>query len=761
MLQVADDTEAEALARWRAVTDEQVLLVVDYAETRTGLAALLREVANDDGRRVRVLLLARTAGEWWRQLGAESARVRQMVTAAGAMEIELAEGVQAGTSDQEIVATAVPYFAAALKVQRPARFEAVLGDGPQRILDLHAAALVAVLRSTRPGVGEVVVRVDEVLEEVLGHERRFWIQSARAQGLMDGLFGLSEETVRQTVAVSTLLGAKDRAQAVEVVGRVPDGMASVRVADWLRELYPPDEDREWLGRLRPDRLAELHITREFSRSAELLEACLDELDAQQGRRALVTLARAAQELEAAGEMLQKLLPSVAGEVGSVPAPRETLLALYEALPRPSLMLADAHVLLARRLLDSVPADADVAEQARWLAALGMHLAEVRRLTEALPVAEEAVAIYRELAKTNSEYRPALAEALASLGGHLWELGRPTEALSQVEETVAIYQELAKTNSEHRPALARSLSNLSLTFAELERLTGALAIAEEAVAIYRKLAETYPDRHDHYLAGALGNLGSRLSDLKRPVEALPVIEESVAIYRKLAETYPDRHRPSLAGNLSNLASQLSSLERPVEALSVTEEAVAIYRKLAETYPDRHRPEMALLLNNLGIWLSDLERPVEALSATEEAVAIYRKLAETYPDRHRPTLAGALGNLGIRLSGQGRPVEALSATEEAVAIYRKLAETYPDRHRPILARLLNNLGNRLSDLERPVEALSATEEAVAIYRKLAETYPDRHRPEMVGTLNNLALMFLKLDRPDEAARILNEVKDIKGD
>jgi hypothetical protein len=272
VVEVADDTEAEALERWRAASAGRVLLIVDYAETRTGLAGLLREVAGDAGRRARVVLLARSAGEWWQQLGAESARVRQMVAAAGTSGMELAEQIQADLSDEEVVMAAVPYFAAALKVTAPERFEVVLGEGRQRVLDLHAAALVTVLRSARPGAGSggVVVRVEKVLEEVLGHERRFWVQSAQARGLMQGPFGLSEQAVRQTVAAGTLLGAADREQASEVVGRVPDGVASARVADWLRELYPPEDAREWLGRLRPDRLAELHITRQLSTPVELV-----------------------------------------------------------------------------------------------------------------------------------------------------------------------------------------------------------------------------------------------------------------------------------------------------------------------------------------------------------------------------------------------------------------------------------------------------------------------------------------------------------
>ena len=49
---MGQDQEAGALERWRAVSRKQVLLVVDYAETRKGLAELLRSVVADDGDRV-------------------------------------------------------------------------------------------------------------------------------------------------------------------------------------------------------------------------------------------------------------------------------------------------------------------------------------------------------------------------------------------------------------------------------------------------------------------------------------------------------------------------------------------------------------------------------------------------------------------------------------------------------------------------------------------------------------------------------------
>jgi len=61
------------LERIRGVTSGRVLLVVDYAETRIGLSALLRAAAADQGLALRVLLLARSAGQWWEQLGAAEA----------------------------------------------------------------------------------------------------------------------------------------------------------------------------------------------------------------------------------------------------------------------------------------------------------------------------------------------------------------------------------------------------------------------------------------------------------------------------------------------------------------------------------------------------------------------------------------------------------------------------------------------------------------------------------------------------------------
>ncbi|WP_285620212.1 tetratricopeptide repeat protein [Actinoallomurus iriomotensis] len=741
-----------------------LLLMVDYAETRVGLAGLLRQVAAAAEVPVRVLLLARSAGEWWDRLGEGEPRVRKLLADAYPGE-SLASAVAEGLSDEQIVALAVPQFARALGVRPPERVRVATGAGRARILDLHAAALVAVLNARDgDGTAEVLVDVAEVLDELLGHEERFWQGSAVRGGLLEGPAGMTVATLRQIVAAGALLGAASRDEAMDLLERVPGAVVSLKVAGWLRELYPPHADpgagAEWLGSLQPDRLAEHHVVAQLSTSTELAEACLEGLDDRQARRALTLLGRASVDQPAAAPLLERVLPLLERVVADLTSDLDTLTAIADAIPYPTILLAEANVAITRRILGLLPAEA-VPLHGRWLTRLGVALSQVGRPAEALPVTEEAVAIRRELAAAYPDrYRPDLARSLSNLGVGFSELGRPAEALTVAEEAVTIYRELAAAYPDrYRPDLARFLSNLGVRFSELGRPAEARPVSEEAVAILRELAAAYPDRYRPDLADALSNVGVRFSELGRPAEALTVAEETVTIYRELAAAYPDRYRPDLADALSNVGIWFSELGRPIEALTVAEEAVTIYRELAAAYPDRYRPDLADALNNLGIWFSELGRPAEALPVAEEAVAIRRELAAIYPDRYRPKLAQSLNNLGISFSKLGRSAEALPVAEEAVAIRRELAAIYPDRYRPDLAQSLNNLGISFSELGRSAEALPVAEEALAIRRELAAIYPDRYRPDLTRSFEVLIQVLEELGRPGDAEHVRGELDRLK--
>ncbi len=114
------------------------------------------------------------------------------------------------------------------------------------MLDLHAAALVAVLAEA--GTGTVRVDIRTVLSELLRHEQHLWYHSARAAGLSKGPDGMSPLMLRQVVAAGCLLGAATEQEARALPGRVPGLSPSIRVARWLRDLPERtvrDKWREW------------------------------------------------------------------------------------------------------------------------------------------------------------------------------------------------------------------------------------------------------------------------------------------------------------------------------------------------------------------------------------------------------------------------------------------------------------------------------------------------------------------------------------
>ena len=189
---VGDRHEAHILADIRAVSKGAVFLVVDYAETRIRLDELLHAVAADSGT-IRLLLLARSAGQWWEQLAHCGRGIRELVAGAGPEGTRLGQVLDEHIKDEEEVLRAVPVFAAALGVTPPDHVIVTAQAGRARILELHAAALVAVLEwieDPRDPKEEPLVRLSGILDELLLHEGHFWLGSASAWGPMPRALGI-------------------------------------------------------------------------------------------------------------------------------------------------------------------------------------------------------------------------------------------------------------------------------------------------------------------------------------------------------------------------------------------------------------------------------------------------------------------------------------------------------------------------------------------------------------------------------------------
>jgi tetratricopeptide (TPR) repeat protein len=759
--------EADAVTAARGVTSGPVLLVVDYAETRADLESMFRAVLADPSP-MRVLLVARSLGEWWDRLKEKSAyAIGRLLTQT--KPIFLADQVSQEASSARLVADAVPQFARALGSAGPVPVQFEVPPHPVPILVLHTAALIAVLRfSDDPARPLSVVVGEGLLDELLEHESRYWRRKAAAVGLAeDGAL------LKAVTALAALLGADDLADAAEVITRVPDLSDSTQAqlrswARWLYELYPADPEGR-LGSLRPDLLAETHVVNQLSAAPELARASLINLPGTKAEHALTVLVRASAHRDAAQRLiagaLRDDLPHLAlpaalvalqtpGALASLltaalqtaPAPRDLLIGIADAMPYPSVALAEAQLAVTQRVLDSLSSDADRALVADWSEKTGRMLAQLGRSAEALSISEDAVAIYRDLVHANPDtYRPALASALSTLGVRLYDQGRATEAISVTEEAIAIGQELAEVDPDrYRPDLAASLSNLGVRLWALGRSAEAVPIAEATVATFRELAVVNPERYRSYLAASQANLGIWRSVLGRSAEALPPIEEAAGTYRELAEASPDRYRPELAQILLNLGLILAAAGRAADAVPVMEEAVTMYRELADSSPDRFRPGLAASLANLGPKLAETGRSVDAVTVMEEAVSVHRILAEVNPDRYSADLAASLANLGGRLSETGRSSDSLPPSEEAVTIFRHLADRSPDRYRADLAASLSNLGLRLLEMGRATDALPIAEEGTAILRELAAADPDRYNSDFARSLYNQAMILTALNQ-----------------
>ncbi len=818
-----EQVESTLKQRWQALDqliaqsdDQGLLIVIDYAEGRQDevrrIAERLCGRSDDALRPLRLVLLARSAGDWWTALYDEMPELQRLFSSRGGASavVELqpfdAEQDRLGLFEASLEAFEPLLGAQGYELPTadpgPERRRRIgSGEDYSRPLAIQMEALLW-LAGAAPNAG--LSRIDELLSRVLGLERSHWRMLAGPlddDGMRDLARGVAQLTAVQ--GVPSERGTERILMADAFYQGLRTARATVEpVARKLYRLYGRDTGA--VAPLEPDLIGEHHVA--LVGDAELIDGCLSWIEAEPidtrstwRRRLLTVLQRATQPEHGtrasarACTLLDRLvvrhtallaedLVAVIVDVPGALADRvvrqvdtfddDALEAIASALPQQSLSLMDlAYQVAARRTRSArehcaaLNAQQDATNDqhgsalghlAASLDTLSIRLSDLGRREEALAASQEAIEIRRELARTRRDaFLPDLATSLNNTGAMLFGLGHREEALAASQEAIEIRRELARTRPDaFLPDLAVSLNNVGLRLSDLGRREEALAASHEAVALYRGLARTRPDAFLPDLAEGLNNSGVMLSGLGRRAEALAASQEAVELYRELACTRPDAFVPDLAGSLNNVGLRLSDFGHREEALAASQESVELYRELARTRPDAFLPHLAASLNNTGAMLSDLGRREEALATSREAVEIRRDLARTLPDAFLPDLAGSLNNTGAMLSDLDRREEALAVSQEALEIRRELARTRPDAFLPDLAVSLNNVGLRLSDLGRREEALAASQEAVEIRRELARTRPDAFLPELATSLAVTSTVLFALDRHVQSANAASE-------
>ncbi|MFT3875157.1 MAG: hypothetical protein QM708_01820 [Propioniciclava sp.] len=725
------------LTSYRDQHTGRLLVIIDYAETRVSLSKLITDVAaHQDGKNAKVLLLARSAGEWWNEaVRSCDGGVRSLLEGPEVVT-ELEHKVDETTTPQEIIQRAAERFAQQLGKTRPPEI-AVLGIPAPRILDLHAAALIGVLNAELLGQ-KMTVDLRTVMEELLSHERSYWTRSQPTYQI--------SPTTRQTdelMAVACLLGTDTESHARDAFGRAHQELTTSRHLAWYQDLYLSDD--RWAGSVQPDRLAEHLVISVLTGKPELQQRSLDNVDAEQARHALTVLGRASTDSEAAQTFLERLMPQVVEVIETLTAPPEVLNSILNAIPYPSVKFAGAYAAVIARLLQQ--ADSDV-ERARLLDHHSLALAQLGRRGEALTAINEAVRIRRHLATTQPDtFNPDLALALNNQSLWLANLGHREEALTAINKAVNLYRNLTTTQPDtFNPDLALALNNQSLWLANLGHREEALTAINKAVNLYRDLTTIRPYTFNADLALTLNNQSLWLANLGHREEALTAINKAVNLYREATTTPPDTFNPDLARALNNQSVQLANLGHREEALTAINKAVNLYRNLATTQPDTFNPDLALALNNQSLWLANLGHREEALTAINKAVNLYRNLTTTQPDTFNPDLALALNNQSVQLANLGHREEALTAINKAVRIRRHLAAIRPDTFNPDLANSLGALGVQLREVDDHDGAVAADREAIVLYLPLARRWPSVFTEPLQRAIKNTTIDLRALGRTD---------------
>ena len=632
-----------------------VLAVIDYVETRADqvkrLLTLLSS-AESSGPRVRLLLLARRAGEWWRQLVASSATIERAL-ASRVTELPPLEATADGRA--AMFTTAAEHFAEALHrdqltlpLPEPPSDLADERYGP--VLTIHMTALVALLQSGTDPVPEE--RGDSVEDVLLRHEERYWDKTAHARGLR---FAYAKALPR-AVSVATLFTASTEAEAAGLLGLMP-GLRDqpeeprLALAEWLHDLYPSTDGRYW-GRLQPDRLGERLVARVTADNAGLFDDLFAQVPANGTLYAFGMLSKAAAVQPAMADAIERLvsarpelapiaaaaatrsdhpdplvkaIESVTDQLTNEPGWLDKLIAVTWAAPS---LFGEWSVRAAQKLLDRYRdlARAEPAtyqpKLARQLYRTAEQLNTIGQAAESLAPAEEAEALWRTLPDDGNN---GLAPTLSLLAGIYSARGQPAKAVSMLTESVALFE---RQDPPDPYGTVMALCNLSACLKDTGDLRGSLHAAGRALDSYDQVP--VHDR-DAWLTitvtKAATNKANRLTDLGYHAAGLVILREVVDTRRRMVQDLPGLFDGDLASGLHNLAVMFARAGDLRQALENIDQCVSIYRQLTSRLPAVYLSKLAETLGLQGILLNQAGKPLTAVESLAEAERIAIEIGNT--------------------------------------------------------------------------------------------------------------------------------------
>ena len=328
---------------------------------------------------------------------------------------------------------------------------------------------------------------------------------------------------------------------------------------------------------------------------------------------------------------------------------------------------------------ALQASRDIADPAR-IARSALALSAVRQQTgqheAAMPLAEEAAAIYRSLADRRGE-----ASALDQMGQAYQRTARSREALAYFEEARILYRAAGD-----RRGVADTLSHSGIACWFLSRYPEANASMQEALSLYRDVGDRRGEAKVH------NNLGPIHLSNGYHRDALDAYQKSLQIFREIGGP---QYEANLHHNIGSVYRYKGSYS---EALDACRQALTIYRDIGDL------PGEAEVLNDIGAIYQSVACYDEALVHHERA----RLIAEDIGNLSQQLIALRLiADVG---RGSGRYGEALEHYHAALSLSREIGDLYEE------GKILEGIAEATLNTQRYDSARIALRQALDIFQRL---------------------------------------------
>jgi glycosyltransferase involved in cell wall biosynthesis len=643
--------EISAKSKW--------LIGIDYAETRREQLATIVEVASRlPVGAIRIVLLARDAGEWWERLPTDYPECEH-IFAGDATDVPKALLPLHSDADQRLTAyqTAVTAYARRLGIVDPAKHLKVLpdlrADHFGRPLFLQMAALLALH-------GERADSANGLTDAILRHELRYWKALASAAGVQDG-----ERIISVLMILATLAGGLvTEREAWASLGRseflLPEKADFTKLFRALCPLYP---GRQGLQPLRPDLLGEALIASALSssNSDRMLDAALASgVNNDKREHALMVLTRSV-----------RLRPSVEGIFEDALCRNYTaiwheIIKVGHETGQPLISIACAaykSITPAARIQIAAPVLRELMGSSLAWDSLAFLAADAEVEKHRLKL-DRAIGSNRDVARANY----AIALRNRAMANHF--SGNDTAALLDSHEATEIFRRLRHGSLENLSNYCWSLNSTSNRSTNLGKYREAILIAEEAVEGSKVLSEKDNKQYLELYATSLANLATCHANLGEYTSALEYGRLSAEILEPLQDKLQETGSDAYARVIGNLSLRYGDIGDSENSLKFARNSSELYEELAASRPDRYTAEHAQTLINLGATYSLSSKHDEGYASTKKAVDILRPLADRRPERFSTPLAIALLNLSICQSMQGRFHDALMSAKQSRSINEHL-------------------------------------------------------------------------------------------